>query len=128
MVLLLLCSISGCVIPRNKNHKNEASLENISFRIYHTFAGDMLVVLMLYCFAMTLLLRTGKKTKTPIIAIGVLIFAFCVEGLQAIDTLEWLGLSDHRWAAIVLGSTFDWWDLLAYSAGTLLILIIEKTV
>ncbi|MFT5751060.1 MAG: hypothetical protein ACI828_000766 [Flavobacteriales bacterium] len=96
--------------------------------VIRPFAGDMLVVLMLYCFAMTLLLRTGKKTKTPIIAIGVLIFAFCVEGLQAIDTLEWLGLSDHRWAAIVLGSTFDWWDLLAYSAGTLLILIIEKTV
>lgn len=96
--------------------------------IIRPFVGDMLVVLLVYCFVMTLLVSTAKTPNRSLVAFGVLIFAFCVEGLQATDTLEWLGFSDHRWAAIVLGSTFDWWDLVAYSVGTLLILILEKTV
>jgi hypothetical protein len=95
--------------------------------IIRPFVGDMLVVLFVYCFVMTLLVSTGKTPNTSLVAFGVLIFAFCIEGLQATDTLEWLGLFDNQWAAIILGSTFDWWDLVAYSAGTLLILILEKT-
>lgn len=95
--------------------------------IIRPFVGDMLVVLLMYCFVMTLLVSTAKTPNRSLVAFGVLIFAFCIEGLQATDTLEWLGFFDNQWAAIILGSTFDWWDLVAYSAGTLLILFFEKT-
>ena len=94
--------------------------------IIRPFIGDMLVVILIYCFVMALLLRVAPQVKAHFVAFGVLIFAFCIEGLQATPILEWLHLSQHHWATIVLGNTFDWRDLVAYIAGILLILILEE--
>lgn len=76
------------------------------------FVGDLLVVVLLYYGFRTILEASAKK-----VAIGVLIFAFTVELLQYFQLAELLGLQDNKFAVIILGSTFDWLDLLAYLLG-----------
>ncbi|EMQ94880.1 hypothetical protein D778_00240 [Xanthomarina gelatinilytica] len=55
----------------------------------------------------------------------VLIIAFCIEFLQLCNLLEWLNLQNNTLAKLVLGSTFQVTDLLAYTLGILLVLIVE---
>ena len=94
--------------------------------IIRPFVGDMLVVLLVYCFVMTVLLLTTTRIKITIVALSVLVFAFCVEALQATELLQTLGLSENKLASVILGSTFDWLDLVAYIIGTMLIILLEK--
>ena len=94
--------------------------------IIRPFVGDMLVVLLVYCFVMTVLLLTTTRIKITIVALSVLVFAFCVEALQATELLQTLGLSENKLASVILGSTFDWLDLVAYIIGTLFIILLEK--
>lgn len=89
--------------------------------IIRPFIGDVLVVLLVYCFV-----RAFTKTPYPKAILGVLLFAYIVEAIQATSFIDWIGLSDHKVAKIILGSTFDWKDILAYTLGALLILIFEK--
>lgn len=85
------------------------------------FLGDVLVVILIYTFIMTFFNWQPKK-----VAIGVLIFAFVVEFAQYFKLNSLLGLENNKMANIILGSTFDWLDLLAYSIGFLVILIVES--
>ena len=94
--------------------------------IIRPFVGDMLVVLLVYCFVMTVLLLTTTRIKITIVALSVLVFAFCVEALQATELLQTLGLSENKLASVILGSTFNWLDLVAYIIGTLFIILLEK--
>jgi hypothetical protein len=94
--------------------------------IIRPFVGDMLVVLLVYCFVMTVLLLTTTRIKITIVALSVLVFAFCVEALQATELLQTLGLSENKLASVILGSTFDWLDLVAYIIGTMFIILLEK--
>ena len=94
--------------------------------IIRPFVGDMLVVLLVYCFVMTVLLLTTTRIKITIVALSVLVFAFCVEALQATELLQTLDLSENKLASVILGSTFDWLDLVAYIIGTLFIILLEK--
>lgn len=90
-------------------------------QIIRPFVGDVLVVILMYCFVHAFTKFTHFK-----VIIGVLLFAYMVEILQATSFIDWVGLSDHKIAKIILGSTFDWKDLLAYTVGAVLILIFEK--
>ena len=94
--------------------------------IIRPFVGDILVVLLVYCFVMTVLLLTTTRIKITIVALSVLVFAFCVEALQATELLQTLGLSENKLASVILGSTFNWLDLVAYIIGTLFIILLEK--
>tara|TARA_R110002051_G_scaffold13435_6_gene45041 strand:+ start:9506 stop:9904 length:399 start_codon:yes stop_codon:yes gene_type:complete len=94
--------------------------------IIRPFVGDILVVLLVYCFVMTVLLLTTTRIKITIVALSVLVFAFCVEALQATELLQTLDLSENKLASVILGSTFDWLDLVAYIIGTLFIILLEK--
>lgn len=89
--------------------------------IIRPFIGDMLVVILIYCFVRTFIKATHVKT-----IIGVLLFAYVVELLQATSFIDWIGLSNNQIAKIILGTTFDWKDLFAYTLGGVLILIFEK--
>ncbi|WP_255513245.1 DUF2809 domain-containing protein [Lutibacter sp. Hel_I_33_5] len=77
--------------------------------------GDVLVVILLFSFCR--IFYHGNSIK---LIIGVLIFAFIIEILQYFQFASLLGLENNKIAKIVLGSTFDWLDLLAYSIGALL--------
>ncbi|MGB3464028.1 MAG: DUF2809 domain-containing protein [Cyclobacteriaceae bacterium] len=85
------------------------------------YGGDFLVVIMVYCFLRALLKITVIRA-----AIVTLLFAYLVEFAQLAGMLEWLGLEENRLAKVVLGSSFEWGDLVAYTMGIIFVLIIER--
>uniref|UniRef100_UPI00404ADB2E ribosomal maturation YjgA family protein n=1 Tax=Gelidibacter sp. TaxID=2018083 RepID=UPI00404ADB2E len=87
--------------------------------IRHTF-GDFLVVILMYCFVKSFIL-----IKPIYLAVGVLVFSFFIEFLQLFNVLKLIGLEQNSLANIILGSTFHLSDLLAYTLGTITILIID---
>ncbi|MCE9599676.1 MAG: DUF2809 domain-containing protein [Spirochaetia bacterium] len=76
------------------------------------FLGDCLIVVLLYCLIKAVRAFTPKR-----LAIGVLLFAFAIEGLQYLKLVHLLGLSGNKLAQLTLGSVFDPLDLLAYTLG-----------
>jgi hypothetical protein len=60
------------------------------------------------------------------LAIAVLLFAFFIEVLQYFNLVNLLGLGGSTIARIVLGSSFEWIDLIAYTAGVIAILFVER--
>ena len=76
------------------------------------FIGDLLVVVLLYTG-----LRTILKSKPVHIAIGVLVFSFTLEFMQYFNLVGLLDLRGNRFARIIIGTTYDPMDLLAYAVG-----------
>ncbi|RMZ49683.1 DUF2809 domain-containing protein [Flavobacteriaceae bacterium PRS1] len=87
--------------------------------IRHTF-GDVLVVIMLYC-----LIKSFVKAKPIYTVITVLIVSFGIEFLQLTHILQWLHIENNKALKLILGSTFDINDLLAYLFGIIVVLLIE---
>lgn len=85
------------------------------------YIGDFLVVILIYCFVKSFL-------DTPVVpaALGVLLFAYTVEVLQYFRIVEVLGLQHYRAARIIIGSSFEWLDMLAYTMGILMVILVEK--
>ena len=81
------------------------------------FGGDVLVVVLIYAFLRIFLITNNKR-----LALGILIFSFVIEFLQAIHYVNWLGLQDNKFWSIVLGTYFSVYDLLAYFVGYLICL------
>ena len=77
--------------------------------------GDLLVVGLLYFLA-----RKVFPFNRGITALGVLVFAFLVELIQASPFLEWMGWQDQTWAKLVFGNAFQFHDLLMYTIGVTL--------
>ena len=83
--------------------------------------GDFLVVILMYCF-----LKSFIKAASIYIAIFVLIFAYTIEIMQKYNTLALLNLENNKLANIILGNTFEFTDLIAYTLGVITIYIIDK--
>lgn len=90
-------------------------------QIIRPYIGDLLVVILLYCFLMSFVNLSVEAT-----GFLVLVFAYVVEYFQFLNILSLLGLQDNAFANVVFGSQFEWADMLAYTLGLLLILIIEE--
>ncbi len=86
-----------------------------------TYAGDFLVVILIYCFV-----RSFIQAPAVPVALAVLAFSYLVEGLQYLNMVEHLGLGHSRIANIVLGNYFTWADILAYTLGTGFVILVEK--
>lgn len=84
------------------------------------FGGDVLVVVWLYFFMKSFLNMSPLK-----LSIGVLFFAYGVEIAQYFNLVTILGLEEHKLARIIIGSTFDFMDLFAYTIGWVLIIAHE---
>lgn len=82
--------------------------------------GDVLVVILIYCFIQTFLKVDKKKT-----IIGVGIFAILIEVAQAFKLVEKLNLQDNKFFSTVIGTTFDLNDIWAYVAGCALVWMLE---
>lgn len=82
--------------------------------------GDYLVVMLLYCFIKSVI--NIKPIQTSII---VLCIAYCIEVLQFFNLLQLLGLESNTLAKLILGSTFHFEDIIAYTLGILTILFVE---
>jgi hypothetical protein len=87
------------------------------------YVGDFLVVILIYCFLKTFLYISVIK-----LAVAVLMFAYFVEMLQYFNLINYIGLQNSRLAKIILGSAFEWSDMLAYTLGVILIVLIEEKV
>lgn len=87
------------------------------------YIGDLLVVILIYA-----IVRAFFKISILTTAIGVLIFSFTVEVLQYFKVVEILGLGSSSLARTIIGTTFSWEDLVAYSMGVVILLCFEKSI
>ncbi|NME72399.1 ribosomal maturation YjgA family protein [Flammeovirga aprica] len=85
------------------------------------FLGDVIVIGLIYS-----VLKIFLDTRPSKLIVYVLLFAYAVEFLQYLNLVEMLGLKDYKLARIVIGTTFDFKDLLAYTIGALLVFLIER--
>lgn len=83
--------------------------------------GDYLVVILVYCF-----LRAFSTVSATKAALGTLALAFTVEFSQYFHLIRLLGLDTSRLAHLILGSSFQLGDLLAYTLGIGTVLGVEK--
>ncbi|TCD27255.1 DUF2809 domain-containing protein [Pedobacter psychrodurus] len=84
------------------------------------FGGDVLVIILIYAF-----FRIFLKTNNKKLALGILIFSFIIEFLQKVNYVTWLGLEHNKLMSIVLGTSFSYYDLLAYFVGYLICLLFK---
>lgn len=91
--------------------------------IIRPYIGDLLVIILIYCFVKSFLNLPVLKT-----AIGVLLFSYTIEILQYLKLVELLGLQHSKAANIIIGNSFEWIDLLAYTGGFAAILLTEKII
>ncbi|GAB3584071.1 ribosomal maturation YjgA family protein [Hymenobacter daeguensis] len=80
-------------------------------RFIRPYAGDFLATILLYC-----LLRSFLHAPAWKVAGAALAISYLIEGLQYVELLDRLGWHS-RVARIVLGSHFEWGDVLAYTLG-----------
>lgn len=85
------------------------------------FLGDVIVVWLVYYF-----LKSFLVIKPIYLALFTLFFAFAVEFGQYAKLIHILGLQEYKWAQIVIGTSFSWWDILCYFVGFLLLFVFDK--
>tara|TARA_R110002126_G_scaffold63493_3_gene162643 strand:+ start:107 stop:496 length:390 start_codon:yes stop_codon:yes gene_type:complete len=85
--------------------------------------GDVLVVILIYCFIKSFL-------KFPVLqtVLFVLAFSFTIEFLQYLNIVKTLNLENSKIARTVIGTSFSWIDLLTYLIGLIIVIIVEKYV
>ncbi len=49
-----------------------------------------------------------------------------VEIAQYLQIIDILSLREYSWARIIIGTSFSWWDMVCYTVGFGIILLIEK--
>lgn len=90
--------------------------------IIRPYIGDFLVVILIYCFLKSFL-------NIPVLptAISALLFSYAVEASQYFNLVDKLGLHNSQLARIIMGTSFEWIDLVTYTAGIALVVFIEKS-
>jgi hypothetical protein len=84
------------------------------------YVGDYLVVILIYCFCMSFVSAPVWK-----ISAATLLFSYLIETLQYYNLVGILGLRHSTLANIIIGNSFAWNDILAYTLGVLTIIGIE---
>lgn len=84
--------------------------------IIRPYGGDFIAVILLYY-----LVRTFFDIAAIKVAIGVLLFSYTVETLQYFQIVKLLGLKGNQPAEIIIGTSFSWEDILAYTLGVMLV-------
>ena len=90
-------------------------------KVIRPFVGDVLVVILIYCF-----LRIFLNVNYLKAAFGVLLFACLIEILQYFDYVRLLGLENSRFFSVIMGRTFELTDFAAYFTGFLAIILTEN--
>ena len=89
--------------------------------IIRAYVGDFLVVILLYCFV-----RSFAKLSIMETAVGVLLLAYIIETLQYFNLLALLHLEGSTVANVILGNQFEWIDIIAYTLGIIVVIVVEK--
>jgi hypothetical protein len=90
--------------------------------VIRLYAGDLLVVILIYCFVKSFL-----NIQAWPLATGVFIFACFIETLQYFKIVNQLGIQQYKLARIIIGTSFSWTDIVAYAAGLAIVLFFEQT-
>ena len=89
--------------------------------IIRPYGGDFLVVILIYCF-----IKAFCNAPVKAVALSVLLFSYVIEILQYAGLVQLLGLQKSRLANIIIGNSFAWTDLLAYTLGIVFVIWMEK--
>ncbi|SDF74084.1 Protein of unknown function [Dyadobacter soli] len=84
------------------------------------WGGDVLVVVLLYCFV-----RGISRLNVLSAALSVLLFSWFIEALQYLQIVRILGLEGNAVARTIIGTTFSWSDIVAYTLGIVLVVGVE---
>ena len=84
------------------------------------YVGDMLVVVLLYT-----LVRIFLPEGVRLLPLYIFLFSAGIEVLQYFRIAEVLGLSDNRILSVVIGSVFDWKDIVCYGVGCGMLFVYE---
>ena len=87
------------------------------------YVGDMLVTMLVYCF-----IRIFIPEGIKYMILYVFIFAVGVEVLQYFQIVKILGLEHNNLAKVIIGSSFDWKDIICYGIGCLFIVVTSKLI
>jgi len=88
--------------------------------IIRPFIGDMLVVILIYCFVMSFF-----KVNAMSAALGTLVFAYATEISQYYHLVYALDWGRSRLACIIMGTSFSWTDMLMYTIGIILVVMTD---
>ena len=89
-------------------------------QIIRPYIGDLLVVMLIYCFVKSFL-----ASPYLITAVAILAFSYVIETLQYFHIVNLLGLEKSKLARIVIGTSFEWIDLIAYTLGIAIVVYLE---
>ena len=78
--------------------------------------GDILIVIFIYCF-----IKMFIRNRLKWLPLYIFIFATLVEIGQYFNLVGLLGLEHSQLARIIIGTTFDIWDIVIYFIGCALI-------
>ncbi len=87
------------------------------------YGGDVLIGILIYCF-----IKSFFKLSVWPTTIAVLLFCYVVETLQYFHFVGMIGLAHSRVACIVLGTSFSWVDMLSYTIGMGLVVLMENLI
>lgn len=85
------------------------------------YVGDMLVVIVLYFF-----IKMCFLIKSRWLPGYLFVLAVGVEMLQYFQVAEWLGVAHLRVVQLLMGSVFDWKDIICYGVGCFLLWVGES--
>lgn len=95
----------------------------VNDRFLRPYGGDIIVMGVLFCFVRAFILN-----KLKALPLWLFLFAALVEAGQYFNYAALLGLDKYEFFRILLGSSFSWYDIACYAAGSLICLAAEATV
>jgi len=88
--------------------------------IIRPYVGDILVVMLIYCFVKSFL-----NIPCLTAALATLVFSYAIETLQYFNIVKRLGLQNSKLARTIIGTSFAWMDILAYTLGIAFVIGVE---
>ncbi|MCL2187332.1 MAG: DUF2809 domain-containing protein [Defluviitaleaceae bacterium] len=83
--------------------------------------GDVIIVVFIFSF-----IRIFVRNEWSWLWLGIFVFAAFVEVMQFFGLVYLLGLGEVQWARVMIGVTFDPWDIVMYFVGALVVLAFER--
>ena len=85
------------------------------------YGGDILIIPLLYAFIRIFCVNDSKAARLYL-PLALFVLGVCAEIVQATNVIGIFGVKRDSLLGIIIGSTFDWKDILCYLTGTILIL------
>ena len=92
-------------------------------KIIRPYVGDFLVVMLLYAF-----LKSFFRISVIKAVLAVLLFSYFIEALQYLNLTGLPGLERKKIVLVVLGSHFEWTDIIIYTCSAISIYLLETYV